>query len=412
LTENVTYFLNPLVKKSVFIRQLKRFSQRLTPQQIGFGLVLLALFLISALATYFFGQWQRITVTPTVVPASPSPSPVDMRYAHLFNQGNAYSVLLMGYGGGAHEGGKLTDSMILVHLDPKLQQATLISLPRDIWVGLPVVEGQESFWKINAAYAIGADDRRYSQKPAQFTGEAGGGELAKYAVEKVTGIHVDKFMTLDFYGFTKTIDTLGGVTVRVERVLDDPFYPIEGEEQNTCGISEAEIEVMMATMSASVLEQSFPCRYEHLVFEPGKQLMTGETALKYVRSRHGVSDGGDFSRAARQRNLILAVKERVLALNFLPKAIPFTSSLAGSLTTDVTLSDMENYLKFQEEIKGYTIHSLAVTDKNILRQARSSDGQFILQPQAGDQQWPAVHDWIKQQLASPSASRVESATQK
>jgi polyisoprenyl-teichoic acid--peptidoglycan teichoic acid transferase len=392
------------MKNAALFRRLKRFKSQLSSKQVGFGLVLLTLFLISALVAYFFGQWQRITVTPTVVQTSPSPSPVDLRYAHLFNQGNAYSVLLMGYGGGSHEGGKLTDSMILVHLDPKLQQATLVSLPRDIWVGLPVVEGQESFWKINAAYAIGADDRRYTQKPAQFTGEAGGGELAKYAVEEVTGIHVDKFVTLDFFGFTKTIDTLGGVSVKVERTLDDPFYPIEGEEKNTCGISEAEIQVMTATMSATQLEEAFPCRYEQLHFEPGKQLMTGETALKYVRSRHGTSDGGDFSRAARQRNLILAVKDRVLALDFLPRAIPFAASLAGSLTTDMTLTDMENYLKFQEELKGYTIRSLAITDKNILTQARSADGQFILQPQAGDQEWRTVHDWVKQQLATTSAT--------
>ncbi len=390
--------------RSSLLRQLKQLRTRLTPKTIGLGLGFVFLFAVSALASYFFGQWQRITVTPTVTSAPPSPSPIDERYAHLFNQGNTYSLLLMGYGGGSHEGGKLTDSMILVHLDPKTQQATLISLPRDMWVGLPVEEGKDSFWKLNAAYAIGADDRRYSHKPPQFTGEAGGGELAKYAVEKVIGIHVDDFATLDFYGFTKTIDTLGGVTVKVERLLDDPLYPIEGEEKNTCGKSEEEIQAMTATMSATQVEEAFPCRYEHLRFEPGKQLMTGETALKYVRSRHGTSDGGDFSRAARQRNLILAVKERVLALNFLPKAIPFVSSLAGSLTTDVTLNDMETFLKFQDELKGYTIRSLAVTDKNILIQARSSDGQFILQPRAGDQQWPAVHDWIRQELASPSAT--------
>ncbi len=371
----------------------------------GLVVALGLLALLSAGVVYVYGNYSRITVTSAVPASLPSPSPVDTRYAHLFNQGHPYAIVLLGYGGGAHEGGKLTDSIMVAYFEPKLQRISLISVPRDVWVSLPVVEGApETSWKINAAYAIGADDRRYQQKPLQFTGEAGGGEMAKYALTKVLGLPIHKFVALDFYGFTKTINTLGGVTVRVDKTFDDYQYPIAGLEKESCGRSDADITALAATMSASQLEQSFTCRYEHLHFDVGRQVMDGETALKFVRSRHAVQDGGDFGRAARQRNVIMAVKEKVLSLNFLPKAIPFVNTLAGSLTTDLTLSDMETFLQFQNEIKDYEIRTIALTDKNVLDLARSQDGQMILQPKAGEEQWQSIHDYIQAQLATVSAN--------
>jgi len=373
------------------------------------GLCVLTFF--TAGLVYVYGNFSRISVKSAVNTTSPSPSPVDNRFAHLFNQGTPYSVALLGYGGGGHDGGQLSDSIMVAYIEPKRQRVSLISVPRDTWVSLPVVEGAtESYWKINAAYAIGADDGRYRQKPLQFTGEAGGGEMAKFALEKVIGIPINTFVALDFYGFTKTIATLGSVTVQVDRTFDDYYYPIKGLEKESCGRSDEEIAAVTATMSATQLEQSFTCRYEHLHFDAGKVTMDGETALKFVRSRHSLQDGGDFGRAARQRNLMVAVRDRVLSLNFLPKIIPFINTLSGSLTTDLALSDMEYLLRFQDELKNYAIVSIALTDKNVLDLARSSDGQMVLQPKQGEGQWQAVHDFVQSELASDSATATVSAT--
>src|SRR5690606_22235607 len=143
-----------------------------------------------------------------------------------------------------------------------------------------------SHWKLNAAYQIGSSDKNYSRKLPQFTGAAGGGELAKYAVSKILGQPVQHFVALSFAGFTKSIDVLGGVQVRVNNTFDDYWYPIEGEEDNSCGRSEEDIAALTATLSGNLLEQSFPCRYEHLHFDAGVTPMDGETALKFVRSRH------------------------------------------------------------------------------------------------------------------------------
>lgn len=366
---------------------------------IAFSLLTLGVLLLAGEAWVFYHNLQHITVHPTTTP-TPTNTATPKPHIDAFNQLEPYTLLLLGYGGGTHEGGKLTDSMMLVDIVPEQKKVFLISIPRDLWMALPVNGTTSAYFKINAAYAIGADDRRYPNKPAQYTGAAGGGELAKYAVSTVTGIPVNNFLSLDFSGFAKSIDTLGGVDVKVERTLDDPSYPIEGKESDTCGKSPEEITAINATMSASLIEtkQVFACRYEHLHFDPGITHMNGETALKYVRSRHAASDGGDFNRAARQRNLLVAVKQRVLSIGFLPKAIPFITSLTYDLQTDVPLDKMGEFAQYKETLSSYEIVNVALTDQNVLIQTHSPNGQDILEPKAGQDRFDTIRDWLQTQL--------------
>jgi LCP family protein required for cell wall assembly len=316
-----------------------------------------------------------------------------------------FSVLLLGYGGGTHQGGKLTDSIIVARVDPIQKQVTLISVPRDLWVNLPAFEGKDFYSKINAAYAIGSDDKKYSQKKTEFTGPAGGGQLAKEVLGQVVGFPIDHFVALDFQGFGKSIDTLGGVVVPVQRAFDDYNYPIEGKEEDTCGFDQDKIASLTATLSGYKLETAFECRYEHLHFDKGPQLMDGTTALKFVRSRHSSQDGGDFNRSERQRILITAVKDRIFNLNFLPKAIPFAQTLASHLQTDIDLEVMKQYLSKAEEYRHFRITSVALTDQNVLVDSRSADGQFILSPRLGQDSWDEVHRFINNpNLLTPSPS--------
>jgi anionic cell wall polymer biosynthesis LytR-Cps2A-Psr (LCP) family protein len=367
-------------------------------------LIALVLFFISisvAAAVFVYGNLQRITVHSNQPISSPTASPKP--HVEGFHELEPYGLLLMGYGGGTHEGGKLTDSMMLAYIVPQKQKIFLISIPRDVWVSLPINApdgSQSSYWKINAAYAIGSDDKGYPKKPDQYKGEAGGGELAKYAVKTVTGLQADNFATIDFSGFKKTIDVLQGVDVKVERTLDDDLYPIEGEEKNTCGRTPEDIAAISATMSASQMENQhmFPCRYEHLHFDPGVTHMDGETALKYVRSRHASNDGGDFNRATRQRNLLLAVKKRVFSLNFFPKLIPFVTSLSYDLQTDLDVSHMEEFLKYKDTLSSYQIIGIALSDKNVFNQARSQTGQDVLMPKSGLDKWDEVQSWLQNEM--------------
>jgi polyisoprenyl-teichoic acid--peptidoglycan teichoic acid transferase len=375
-------------------------------KKVAMGAAVVALFILSAALMYALGTYSKISVRPrgNQTSATPTSSPIP----DTFNQGRTHTAILLGYGGGGHQGGLLTDTMMVVIIDPPSKTITLLSLPRDLWVQLPLTPEQKSGWKINAAYAIGSDDKGYRYKPVEYTGPAGGGQLAKYAVKEVTGLNVDKFVAVNFSGFRRSVDVLGGVEVNVERSFVDPVYPIEGKETDPCGKSDDELK-FYSTQSAAVTEQAFPCRYETLTFEQGLTLMDGETALKYVRSRHSSQDGTDFGRAARQRNLLVSVRDRVFRLDFFSKIIPFINSLADDVKTDYTIGDMQDFLKYKDELGEYRITSTAITEDNVLKIGRSPNGQSIVIAREGIDQWGSVQGWIQQELGR--LRNPETATQ-
>jgi len=353
-----------------------------------------------AVSAFVFINYKKIVVKsnkvkPEVVSLTPTPTPDPLR---------PYSILLMGYGGTAHQGGTLTDSIIVAKIDPKLEKVSLVSIPRDLWVPIPISVGETKMSKINAAYSIGADDKKYPNKSIEFTGPAGGGELSKSVVGKVVGFNIDYFTTLDFQGFVKTVDILGGINVKVQNTLDDPFYPLETNITDTCGKSEEEITALTATMSGDKLEQQFTCRYEHLHFDAGIQTMDGATALKFVRSRHSAQDGGDFNRAARQRLVIESVKNKMISVNFIPKIISFVNTLTNNMKTDIDVSKMQELIGKAPELSKYQIISIPLTSQNVLKFGTSADKQSILIPTEGIDQWDKVHEFIDNPVSTPSAN--------
>ena len=329
------------------------------------------------------------SVTPT---ATPTPDP-----------DRPFSILLMGYGGGVHEGGTLTDSIIIAEFVPKEKKIKLISVPRDLWVPIPVAVGVTKMSKVNAAYSIGLDDKKYPNKETQFTGNAGGGQMSKYVLSQIVGFSIDNFATINFDGFLKTINTLGGIEVNVQKTFDDYFYPIEEKTTDTCGKSVEEITAVTATMSGDKLDQQFSCRYEHLHFDKGLQTMDAATALKFVRSRHSQEDGGDFNRSARQKLVIEAVKKKIISLNFISKLIPFVNSLAGNLTTDIDLNKMQDLISRVDDFKTYQIESFPITNDNLLMNFTSSDRQAALIPKLGENNWTDIQKFVAQPTATSSA---------
>lgn len=360
---------------------------------------------------YAYTSYTSIVVTrnaPAKVSRAPSePTPIPTPTP---DPNRDFGVVLLGYGGGGHEGGYLTDTMILAYVQPVKAKITLISVPRDLWVPLPVTDTENKYFKINAAYAIGKDDKKYPNKPVQYTGRAGGGVLAIDTLKKVTGLNVEHFTTLSFAGFTKSIDTLDGVTVNVPITFDDIYYPIEGEEKNTCGFSEGDIATATASLKGDKLDQFFSCRYEHLHFDAGKQQMDGTTALKFVRSRHSaqLGAGGDFARSQRQKALIQGIKDQVFSVGFLPKMVPFITSLKQDFETDIDLDTMRSYISRADEFRGYKISSIALSNENVLTLGTSADRQSIVMPKDGIDHFEGIQQYIQDQLndvkASPSAT--------
>lgn len=375
----------------------------------GVGFLLAALALIVAVITYGYAHFQRIYVS-TSPPSQSSDSSASATPEPTPDPLAPFGVLLMGFGGGGHDGGYLTDTMMVAYVEPRREVVSLISLPRDLWVELPITETENKSFKINAAYAIGRDDRRYPNKPAQFSGEGGGGALAKHAVSDVTGLPVKYFVAVSFRGFVRSIDVLNGVPVRVPVTFDDYFYPIEENKNDLCGISPEELEERTATMSGEKLEQSFPCRYEHLHFDAGLQTLDGETALKYVRSRHSAQSGGDSARAQRQRSLLIGLRDRVFSVNFLPKLVPFISTLTYDMQMDIDLSTLQDWISQADTYRDFTIQSIEVSEKTVLKNSVSSDRQFILVPRSDDG-WTSVHEYLMSEInKSASTSTTPAAT--
>ncbi len=326
--------------------------------------------------------WFRNLTGKVFVRTPPEDGPkYDNTIAEKLDLKKPINVLLLGYGGGDHDGTYLTDTIMVASIDPVLAKTTLISIPRDIWVGEK---------KINSYYSLAIKE-----------GAATAGRAAMDAVSQVTGVNIDRFISVSFAGFTRTIDTLGGVDVKVDITFDDFQYPVEGKEEDLCGHDPAELPEITATAAATKNpELIFPCRYKQLHFDAGVTHMNGETALEYVRSRHSAQDGNDFGRARRQRNLIVAVKQKILSINFLGSVIPFVNSLGGDVRTDFSLDEARLLLAQAGAISKYTIANLAITDENYLVNSQSREGQFILIPKAGKDNWLEVQTWIATQLAT------------
>ena len=113
-----------------------------------------------------------------------------------------------------------------------------------------------------------------------------------------------------------------GDFAQIEKYINGPtLTPDEQTEQDKLFSEKPDLKNFYDNITASP-QDAFPCRYEHLHFNTGVQHMDGKTALKYVRSRHALQDGGDFGRASRQQRFLSAVKDKVLSVTFIPKIVP------------------------------------------------------------------------------------------
>lgn len=276
---------------------------------------------------------------------------------------NRTNVLILGKGGANHETPDLTDTIIFAsisHSDPSI---TLVSLPRDIWI-------PELRAKLNSAYYWG------NQKQ-----EKGGLILAKSTVEEIVGKPVHYGVVIDFSGFTKIIDVLGGVEVDVERAFTDKKYPIPGKENDDCHG-----------------DPEYLCRYETISFRKGKQAMDGETALKFARSRNAEGDEGtDFARAARQQKILNAIREKFLSskILFSPKKMLAAWRVILDFTeidTDVSAGAIltRRVLQGNKQMKSYVLGEEFLTNPPI---SPEFDSLYVFIPK--NESWSGVHQWIE-----------------
>lgn len=366
------YFLRAHIKKIIFV-----------------ALVVSILSAVVTTTILFKGRKNTggVPITSSILEKLEGHTPEDPEKTH-------FNVLLLGYGGAGHSGGGLADALVLANINTVTNKVNLIAIPRDIWVPLPLRSDLKQNFKINAAFAIGNDDGGYVLKEPQYKGEHGGGEMAKYSVELVTGQEVDYYVGVDFNSFERAIDAIGGINVDVPVSFTDEFYPIKGEENNLCGKSLEEAEALKAQYSGFELEKQYTCRYESPSFTKGPMQMDGKTALKFVRSRHSSQHGGDFARGQRQQAVLTATRNKLISLDALTKIDEFYSELSGLIRTDLKEMDVVEVLSLTGDPLKYEATNINIDTNNYLNNSVSSDGQYILIPKAGNGNWDEVHKFV------------------
>lgn len=217
--------------------------------------------------------------------------------------------------------GQLTDTIMLASINPQLQTLTLMSIPRDTYV-----HGR----KLNEAYKMYGID------------------TLKVYIEEITGIRPDRYVVIDLRAFVEVVDAIGGITISVDRDLQDFQYP---------------------TLDGG---------YTNFSLAQGIHNMDGELALKYSRSRHSTSD---FDRALRQQKVLQAILSKVALLPVHEKvqdALTLASSLLEKVRTDINALELvTSYSKYH----GYTFENGNVlSTSNYLYSTYNQGGQYILLP--------------------------------
>jgi len=349
----------------------------LTKKQLAIGALLFCVGLTAPFGIALFAK--------AIYPQSPSTttfmSPTTKTTPLPISQ-SAFSILLLGHGGDGHPGGNLADAIQIAYINPEQKKVALIAIPRDLWV--PMKGGH---YKINHAFDLG----NTHENPH------GGGQLTMDVLSNVTSLPIDYYVSVNFEGFKQSINLLGGITVDVPVTFDEYYYPIPGEEANICGKSPTEMVRIHKLYSGFELESQFKCRYEHLHFEAGPMEMDGNLALKFIRSRHSTEHGGDFARGQRQQALLIAVIKEVISLDNLDKAIPFANKFSFAIRTNINEDALLDLLKLAGHPKDYETININVDD-NLLEFSTSSDGQSILIPKAGLDNWSAIRAFVHERL--------------
>ncbi|WP_109003087.1 LCP family protein [Streptomyces rishiriensis] len=208
--------------------------------------------------------------------------------------------------GGGDSTGARSDTAMVVHVDAGRTTATVASIPRDTLVTRPSCPlsggGSTSVAygaMFNTAYSVG------------------GPVCAVKTVESITGVRMDHYVEVDFSGFAKLVDALGGVTVTTDEDIDDDD--------------------------------------SHLHLEAGVHHLNGARALALARTRHGIGDGSDLGRIGLQHKLVKALLEQIASTDLLTspgRLYEVADAITGSLTTDTGLDSLSELTELGRSLKG------------------------------------------------------------
>ncbi len=234
---------------------------------------------------------------------------------------NRTNFLILGTGGGKHDGADLTDTFMIASYNHDYGTLSLLSIPRDFYVKAEDGYGM----RINEIYEY--EKRRLDDSESALE------STAKMA-SRVSGVPIHYYLKVNFQGFTDLVDALGGVKVLVKDSISDPYYPCPG--------------------------LTGYCPFE---LSAGVHTLDGQTALRFARSRKTTSD---FDRAARQQQILTAIREKAFAQDMLldpSKLQDLYSILSENMETNLRFRELITLAKLADGFDRNKIASVVLSDE-------------------------------------------------
>lgn len=267
------------------------------------------------------------------------------------------NILLLGVAGQGKPGGNLTDTIMIISINTKTNQVALLSIPRDLYVEIPSTHFK---LKINSVYNFGI--KNYPDDEQQAI------EPVREVIKNITSLDIDYWAILNFDGFIKTIDAIGGINITNQRDIYDPSYP--GPNYS----------------------------YETFELKKGLQHLDGATALKYARMRHNDPEG-DFGRAKRQQQVMQATKNKIFSTQTFLNVVALNNlfnALGDNAKTNVSHEELDDFLKLLKKIDTDNINNVVIDawDKNSLTKVShifyENVRAFVLIPRIGN--WSEIKE--------------------
>ncbi|CAL9571976.1 Polyisoprenyl-teichoic acid--peptidoglycan teichoic acid transferase TagU [Streptomyces sp. enrichment culture] len=246
-------------------------------------------------------------------------------------------------GGGTDDGSARSDTAMIVHLYKGHKKASVVSIPRDTLIDRPActdTEGNEHPAARNAMF-----NSAYS---------TGGAACAVKTVESLTDLRMDHYLEVDFAGFQKLIDDLGGVEITTTKSIDDPD--------------------------------------SHLKLKAGTHRLDGEQALGLVRTRHGVGDGSDLGRIQLQQAFIKALVSQVKDVGVFgnpKKLLDLAETATKTVTTDSDLGSVNKLASFASGLRGISPSHMHMVTMPVVYDP-ADPNRVLLQEKKADQIWKAL----------------------
>lgn len=275
------------------------------------------------------------------------------------------NILLLGKGGVGHDGADLTDTIMVASIDSCQKEVGLLSIPRDMYVKMP---GDGSM-KINSIYALAKEAAIYNGS-SEAEAEKKGIEATEKVVEEVTGIPMHYYAMVDFEAFRQAIDTVGGVDINAKEQLYDPTVAWENN-------------------------------WSPILANEGPNHFDGKQALLYARSRHG-SSRGDFDRAERQREILLALQDKVLTAGTFTnplKLSQLSNAFGNHVQTNLSVDDIMALYKAIGGVEDHKVSSISLADPpNDFVTTDNIGGLSVVVPKDGTYEYGAIHNYIRNTL--------------